>query len=574
MLAEYGLAESAKIVSDAFNGNQDAIAQAMGRQEAMNFVTAMAGGAYSDFATAFGSTMNGITKSSKAIQTQSYESKVARLNAATDTLQIRIGADINRIKGFFVDMGAGFLTHAVAPMVNSPIGPVFTNLAAGVGLAAKGVLDVGSGVLNTAAQFSVLTANIKNSEGFAKLFKSSLQLLGAPFKAVGTMVGGFITNLFGIGASSGVAAAGTGTLGVTGAGAAGGIGAAAGATSAFATSLWAATWPILAVVAGVALIAGGVYLLVKNWSAVSGFFVGLWQNITGAFSAAWDWIKNTIMGTSDWILAGVAVFMPIIGIPALIIKHWDGIKTFFVDLWNDPKTTIMGFIDWIGGKVEAFTAPFRAIGDTVSGIFGKIGGFFKGLAGDGAVSGAQMNTAFAGGIQANAQAPTQAFSQSLTGIDAMMPHSDAHAGPLSRLSASGRALTETFASGMESDPLGDKAAQVFQSALPLSLITGTSNVAGSSLVPQTPTSSALPVPSFAGEGFPTPDLELNLPIPALTERSGTALGTPVSKENADGEGPLVVHIQNFTLNANDLEEAFDMLRQLRHITQSPQEAAV
>jgi TP901 family phage tail tape measure protein len=576
MLAEYGLAESARIVSDAFGGDQDAIAQAMGRMEAMKAVVSLTGSTYTDFAAEFGSAMDGITAKSQAIQTESYESKVARLNAVTDSLQIKTGADINRIKGFFVDLGAGFLTNVVMPITNSPVGPVFSNIAAVTGLAAQGVLNVGSGVLNTAAQFSVLAVNIQNAGGFAKLFSSSLQLLGAPFKAVGTLVGGFVANLFGIGASSGAAAAGTGTLGVTGAGAAGGIGAAAGATGAFAASLWAAAWPILAVVAGVALVAGGVYLLIKNWSAVSGFFSGLWQKITGAFSAAWNRIKSTIMGASDWILAGVAVFMPIIGIPALVIKHWDAIKAFFVDLWNDPQAAITGFIDWIGGKVEAFTAPFRAIGEVVGGIFGKIGGFFKGLAGDSAASGTQMNAAFAGGIQTNAQAPVRAFGQSISGIDALMPHSDAKEGPLSRLSASGRALTETFASGMESNPLGDKASEVFQAVLPLSLITGTSNAAGPPLISPTETTSSLPVSSLTPDGIPTPNLEMNLPGLDLPERSGTAPGVPAIREAVNGSTGTsqTVHIQNLYVQADDCESLFDLLRQLMHITKNPQEAAV
>jgi TP901 family phage tail tape measure protein len=595
MLAEYGLAESARIVSNAFNGDQDAIAQAMGRMEAMKAVVSLTGSTYADFAVEFGATMDGITAKSQAIQTESYESKVAKLNAATDSLQIKVGADINRIKGFFVDMGTGFLTHAVSPIINSPIGPVFTNIAAGTGLAAKGVLDMGSGVLNAAAQFSVLAVNIQNVGGFTKLFSSSLQLLGAPFKAVGTMVGGFVANLFGIGASSGVAAAGTGTLGVTGAGAAGGIGSAAGATGAFAASLWAAAWPILAIVAGVALVAGGVYLLVKNWSAVSGFFVGLWQNVTGVFSAAWDWIKNTIMGASDWILVGISLFFPFIGIPALIIKHWDAIKTFFTGLWNDPQAALSGFIDWIGGKVEAFTAPFRVIGEVVGGVFGKIGGFFKGFAGDSAAGGAQMNAAFAGGIQANAQAPTQAFGQSLTGIDALMPHSDAKEGPLSQLSSSGRTLTETFAAGMESGSLENNAANIFQSALPQgelsiapltvtalagsSLVSGTGNAAGSPLVPPAVTTSALPGPSLA-EGTTAPNLEIDLPVLDLPHsrlegnNTGVSSITTTAGPASNGKETLIVNISNLTVQADDCEELFDILRQFRHIIQSPQEAAV
>jgi hypothetical protein len=265
--------------------------------------------------------------------------------------------------------------------------------------------------------------------------------------------------------------------------------------------------------------------------------------------------------------------MPIMGIPALIIKHWDAIKTFFTDLWNDPKTVIMGFIDWIGGKVEAFTAPFRAIGETVGGIFGKIGGFFKGLVGDSTASGAQMNTAFAGGIQQNAPAPAQAFSQSIGGIDTLMPHSDAKAGPLSRLSASGRALTETFAAGMDSDPLRDKAAQVFQGVLPPPSITGTSNVTGSPLVPPTETASALPVPLFTG--IPTPNLEADLPGPGLPERNDTAAGnTPVLRESGGTGLSQTVYIQNQYVQADDCEALFDIIRQMMHITQKPEEAAV
>jgi phage-related protein len=112
----------------------------------------------------------------------------------------------------------------------------------------------------------------------------------------------------------------------------------------YIASMWAsvaptlaATWPILAIIAAVALLAGGVYFLVKNWDSVAGFFSGLWEKVKGAFSAAWDWIKNLLFGTSDWILGAVAVFMPIVGIPALIIKHWDKIKEFFSGLWEGVK---------------------------------------------------------------------------------------------------------------------------------------------------------------------------------------------------------------------------------------------
>jgi phage-related protein len=454
--------------------------------------------------------------------------------------------------------------------------------------------------------------------------KGGFGMLLSPLKAAGTSIVSFIANLFGVGASSGVAAGGTGAFGAASAGAAGGIGVATGATTGFAASLWAATWPILAVVAGIALVAGGVYLLVKNWGAVSGFFVRLWDGITGAFSAAWDWIKgiifgvsdwilaavavflpivgipaliikhwdeikgffsnlwsnvtagiksawdampgffsniwssvtagitaawntitgffstiwegikgifsgawdwikNLLFGTSDWILGAVALFMPIVGVPALIIKHWDEIKGFFISLWNDPKAAIQGFADWLGGKVEAITAPFRMIGDVVSGVVSKIGGFFKSIAGGGAESGAQLNDAFAKGIQSNADAPASSFGNSLQGVARQMPHSDAPEGPLSEITSSGRALTDTFASGMDEAALQDKAALVFSAAMP--------------------------------EG-------------------NAALELPGEKPGPQGSGSQTIHIQNLYLQAEDCQNLLDFVRMIMQAGSRPEEAAV
>jgi TP901 family phage tail tape measure protein len=531
MIQEYGLAASLDMLKQAFGGNQDAMAKALGSTEALQAAIALTAEDYTAFAKSYGEGLDGATAAGLEAQVLSYEAKVARLQSASDALSVGIGEDINSIKGFFVDIKYGFLTNVVSPLMGSPVGGAISKIAAVTGLAAKTVLDFGSGALTTASQLTTLTANISNAGGIAKLFSSSLGLvksgfglLLSPLKAVGTSVIGFIANLFGIGGASGAAAAGTGTFGAASAAASGGIGVATAATTGFAASLWAATWPILAVVAAIALVAGGVYLLVKNWSAVSAFFGRLWEGIKGAFTAAWDWIKGIIFGASDWVLGALAVFMPIIGIPALIIKHWDAIKTFFVNLWNDPKATIMGFIDWIGGKVGALIAPFKAVGDFVGGVFSKIGGFFKGLAGDGEKSGAQLNDAFASGIQSNASAPAAAFGNSLQGVGRQMPHSDAPEGPLSQITASGRALTDTFASGMDGAALHDKAAQVFSAAMPQG-------------------EAALDVPSR------------DAPLP-------------------QGAGPQAVHIQNLYLQADDCQTLLDFVRVIMQSVHRPGEVPV
>ena len=835
MLQQYGLAESLVILKDALGGDEQAFGSLIGSAEAATIALAMTEDAYVSFAGSFAEGMGTVTEAARGVQLESIEAKMARLDSASRSLQAQIGQDINGIKGFFVDMKFGFLSNVVSPIMSSPVGGAVSKIAAVTGMAAKTMLDMGSGALNAAAQMTTLAANISNAGGIAKMFtsglglmKSGFSILMSPIKAVGTSIIGFIANLFGIGGASGAAAAGTGTFGAASAGAAGGIGVATGATTGFAASLWAATWPILAVIAAIALVAGGVYLLIKNWDKVSGFFKGLWDKIVGFFSAAWNWIKNLIFGTSDWILGAVAIFFPFIGIPALIIKHWgkikeffsglwegvkgvagkawegiksgatktagflknnwktiavgmvnpwagglkalydhnekfrnfidntwgkirdiagavwnkmpdgvknvfteingiisgvingiknffsglwealkqgpaatieylknaffglvdkikgvfagidnffsgvwdgvkniagkawdgisgiassawdgmkgfasqyvenvkqnwttakdiagkawegisgiassawdgmkgfasqyvenakqnwamakdiagkawdgisgiassawdgmkgfagqyvenakqnwamakdiagkawdgisgiasgawDGIKgvwegglNFFSGLWEKIKSIFQGFIDWIGGKVEVFTAPFKAIGDVVGGVFDKVGGFFKGIVGGGKESGAALNNAFASGIQSNAAAPGAAFGTSLQTVSRQMPHSDAQEGPLSTLTASGRALTETFASGMDESDLREKADLVFSAAMP----------------------------------------------------QGEALEFPAGERTANGNGSQTIHIQNLYLQADECENLFDFVRMIMHSVNNPQEVPV
>jgi TP901 family phage tail tape measure protein len=453
MLQQYGLADSLVILKDALGGDEQAFSSMIGSAEAATVALALTEDAYVNFAGSFAEGMGTVTEAARSVKLESIEAKMARLDAASRSLQAQVGQDINGIKGFFVDFQFGFLSHVVSPLMNSPVGGALSKITAFTGMAAKGILDLGSGALNTAAQMTTLAANVSNAGGIVKMFKSGIGLAGSSLKILATplrVVGGGILSL------------GKSIIG------------ALPAMGGYIASMWAsvaptlaATWPILAIIAGVAALAAGVYLLIKNWDSVAGFFSGLWDKVKGAFSAAWDWIKNLLFGTSDWILGAVAIFMPIVGIPALIIKHWDAIKQFFVNLWDDPKATIIGFIDWIGSKVEALVAPFKIVGDIVGGTFNKVGGFFKGLIGGGKESGTALNDAFASGIQSNASVPGTAFNNSLRGRGRQMPHSDAQEGPLSGLTASGRALTDTFASGMDESVLHDKASRVFSAAMPL-----------------------------------------------------------------------------------------------------------
>jgi hypothetical protein len=193
--------------------------------------------------------MDGITAKSQAIQTESYESKMARFQAATDALKISVGDDINAVKGFFVDMGTGFLT-GVAPIMNSPVGGVFQRIAAITGIGVQGVLSFGSGALNTAAQLSVLAANVKNFSGYADMFKGALSIMGAPLKA-----------------------AMSGFLGLAG-------------------SIWAAIVPALPFIAIGLAIAFLAYHIFQSWDPAKGFFENIFNGIWQAVQTVWEKIKQ------------------------------------------------------------------------------------------------------------------------------------------------------------------------------------------------------------------------------------------------------------------------------------------
>lgn len=123
--------------------------------------------------------------------------------------------------------------------------------------------------------------------------------------------------------------------------------AATGANVGFAASMWAATWPVLAVIGGLALLGLGIYELVTHFDDVKAWFGDNWpqmlQIIAGPFGLAWK----------------------------LISENWGSIKAGATDAKNwvgDRIGDITGFVqdipDAIGGAVEWF-------GDGLEGMVHK-----------------------------------------------------------------------------------------------------------------------------------------------------------------------------------------------------------
>ncbi len=87
----------------------------------------------------------------------------------------------------------------------------------------------------------------------------------------------------------------------------------------------------------VTAIAGGAYLIWRNWEPIKAFFVNLWQGVKSATSAAWDWIKNAFMAYHP---AGI------------IYTHWDSITGWFSGLWDRVKAGVS--TGWEGIKSMFF----------------------------------------------------------------------------------------------------------------------------------------------------------------------------------------------------------------------------
>lgn len=88
----------------------------------------------------------------------------------------------------------------------------------------------------------------------------------------------------------------------------------------------------LIIVAITALIAAGYYLI-KNWDKVKAFFVGLWEGLKKGF----NWFRDILAKAPDWMAGLLAVVMPFVGIPLLIIKNWSKISGFFKGLFGGKK---------------------------------------------------------------------------------------------------------------------------------------------------------------------------------------------------------------------------------------------
>ena len=306
---------------------------------------------------------------------QTYAARLERLQSASEALNAELGRGSVAVRQWGVDLasaalsrltgGAGEAREAVAAFAGGAL-----QVASAGAQGAAGALELSTGLLSATTllgktgpfardgigplrRFGAAAGGLRR--GIVRLAREGISSLQGFGTAAGRLGGG-LGRVFGrlgplVGSAAGRIGAGIGRMVVSAV-------AAIPALVSWTAAMWAATWPILAIIAAIALVAAGVYLVVRNWEAIAEWFADLWQRILAPFQAAWDWIRNLFGGGKEL-----------------------------------PETTAEG----------------------IRGSAGAVGAATEAMAGE---------------------------------VTPYMANSDAERGPLSRLTASGRAIPTTIAAGM------------------------------------------------------------------------------------------------------------------------------
>ncbi|MBN2546570.1 MAG: phage tail tape measure protein [Spirochaetes bacterium] len=339
----------------------------------------------------------GATETMYSRMTNTLKDRLQITENRWNALKIRMGENVNVITSFGNTVKMKVL-DVLEKVPDKSLNTIF-GIASGLGTAASAGMSFAGTGLTVAAQIATIANIAKQGTNILGLFGNMAGLVLSPFK----LLTGGILKLIPV-------------------------------IWTFTGSLLAC--PITWIILGIIAVAAGVYLLIKNWSLVSAFFVNLWNQIKGIFSKAWNFIWNVLLN-NKYVQIALAIFMPFIGIPLLIIKNFSVIKTFFINLWGGITGIFSEGVDFVKGII-----------DSVLGFGDKLLKFTKSLW----PFGKKTNESMAGGIESD-DSIYNATQNQLKKTTNLLPQSDAKEGPLSKLTVFGKKMMSTIASGVEEEPV-------------------------------------------------------------------------------------------------------------------------
>lgn len=138
------------------------------------------------------------------------------------------------------------------------------------------------------------------------------------------------------------------------------------AAGAAAIATFAATWPVLAIGAAIALLIAGIILLVSHWKDITNWLGSVWKNITTA-------VKVDLLILSDtFTQLGVNIVRVFSSIGSFVAGIWSGIVSglrsainFIISGWNDLiggldsiQFQIPSWVPFIGGNSWGFNIGY------------------------------------------------------------------------------------------------------------------------------------------------------------------------------------------------------------------------
>lgn len=156
---------------------------------------------------------------------------------------------------------------------------------------------------------------------------------------------------------------------------------AAGAWEAAAGTI-AATWPILAIGAVIAVVVAGIILAIQHWGEISKWLQSAWSNVSKFFEGIWHDIQGFFGGVGKWFQdrfneakTGVS-------------NAFGSIGQWFQDRWKDIQNVFAGIGKWFGDRWNEIYAPLKPVVDFIAAVFqtlwniivavmGKIGKWFQ-----------------------------------------------------------------------------------------------------------------------------------------------------------------------------------------------------
>jgi len=473
-----GLANWMAHVKEKVGDNQDAMAQLFGRVEGLSGVLALTGNQAGAFADILGQMQN-----STGATEEAFRKVDATAGAAFDRAKANASVLMETIGNALLPVVSG-LANGIAWVADkmssfaeahpflAKLVTVLTAVSAGVAIIGGAALVMGGKVMAAMSMVNISTGGVLLAVGAlvtgitalvmyftsgtddmidsTSTFGRVLGGLRAAFYAVATPIAygvGFLVGMFSDGW--------TGIQRVT-------------------REVWldlklvaVGTWNAIqnALVAGIEAVVG---FFKWAWDGICAATTAAWETIKLAFSSAWSWISDTVV--AGWEFITTTFDAALAKVVALWNTAWDAVKTTFAALWENAKGLVNGFFDWLTGLGDMFIeagkglvnalwegikAAWEGLVENVSGLLGDLRDMLPfsdakaGPLSQLTASGSAFVTTFTEGIKAVADVPIKALSGLLENVRDLLPFSDARRGPLSELTASGRSVLPTFAAGIE-----------------------------------------------------------------------------------------------------------------------------